>query len=174
MQFIGVYLDSPRLAKEIVRQSVVGFHMTGSGALPGILKFGGLMPASELIDKGHPMPTGERAFTVVGGQSTISFVDWKEPITAAKYANNYGIEQTEASLVERLQDYNLVMENTSLEPDSRLRLNAAKVAEDLNRVLEVIRTAPDSLEAKLILANFPIAIGLSDRQIPSLKPQKGN
>ncbi len=160
-RFLAIFENNERVARELVQNKIAGFHASSSASIVGVLRQG-LVSSRELQEKGIPVVSGERTYTRKGGHSTISFADWRASGTLDYYKQG-GEELTAAILREHADELSKsVQQNDSgYSEDHPFLVNGADVARDRYAIAERLESNPYSLEAQLIVANFPVAYGIS-------------
>lgn len=166
-KFLSIYQQDPVLAEAIAQGYVAGFHASRSGALLSTLQRG-IMPASVIRQSDDiPMVSGERTFSPDGGQPDVSLTDWRAPATIARHA-------TEGRPLKKI-DFELMLNKVLATAESQeadgygdgpIARNSRQVAADLEAQLAYIDEHPDSEETQLMLANFPVAYGVSIAGMP--------
>ena len=160
---LTIYKQNPETARLLVHENIGGFHGSRSGSLWGVLQHDGLLSAQEARGRGQILSTGERTFSSQNGQASISFGDWREPKTINRYAGAKGqrvsIEQLqqEAAMTESSLNKSL----TNWGEDHPFTYNSKLQLQDLQEQIKLIIAHPDSIEAELILDNFPITYGIT-------------
>lgn len=166
-KFLHIYQQDPVLAEAIASREVAGFHASRSGALLSTLQRG-IMPASVIRQSEDiAMVAGERTFSPIEGQSDVSLTDWRSPAFIARHAgtgrrlNKVDFELMQAKVLNTAEAY-----ETEGQADSPVARNARQIAADLEEQLAYIDEHPDSEETQLMLANFPVAYGVSIAGMP--------
>jgi hypothetical protein len=170
-RLLYVYEQDPRAARLLVGNHIGGFHGSRSGSLWGVLTQGGLLSAEEARSVGQRVSTGERAYSPEGGQPTISFADWRASDSIRRYAGTAAAPMTVEDIVrgkrELEDDY---AENHAMFGDQHpFTYNSKHLIETAQAEIDFLREHPDSLEAQLLLANFPIAYGIDVSRYESME-----
>jgi hypothetical protein len=167
IRFLEIYDQDPELAKIIAEQEIAGFHGTRSASLWGILKHDAILSAAEASLRGQPAISGERMYSEEGGQKSISFADWRRPDTIGSYAGTRAAPLTIDDLLNRrdLRREAAIEAARQWGEKHPFAHNSRAVAEDLQKQIEAFRADPNSEEALLTLANFPIAFGVSTKDM---------
>lgn len=171
-KFLRIYLNDQDLAKLIVKKNILGFHGTKSGALVSILNHGAILTAEEARSNGVELVTGERAYSPSGGQPTISFADWRNTDSIIEYtgekAKNMSLDRLENDLVELKNQ----IESAKIHLSGKYLTNYLSACDDLEKKINFIKRNPKSLEAELMLLDFPIALAFggdeSDKHCESI------
>ncbi len=155
--------DYPSVAEAIVEHNIIGFHGTTSAALAGVLKNGSILSAHEARKRGQIVGSGERIGAGSDGQGSISFSDWRSPEDIREYAVDPSGPRSLDDLRTRADDARQHIEENLVRTEGRetryIRAVRQVLADTEASIAQVV-SDPESLEARLILANFPIAFGL--------------
>lgn len=171
IRILSIYEADPDMARAIVVNQVAGFHGSRSGSLWGVVKHNGLLSAAESRRRGQLLTTGERTYSAQGGQPMISFADFSKNDSIAMYAGSrsqpFRIEDLEKNYNELLAAAESARQSWGEEhPFCR---NALLVAQDTLQQIQQLKEHPDSFESWLITANFPVAYGLSVKNLDSVE-----
>lgn len=160
-QFLGTYLQSPEVAEAIAERGIAGFHGSSSGALWSILTSGGLLSARVAAERGIRLTTGEQTYTAAG-QDCISFSDWRAPQTLWDYTRTETNGPLNREILQRLKQEadDHLLADQDISHDSPLYRSLVSRQAQIAGMLDKVTAAPDSVEARLICANFPVAFGL--------------
>ncbi len=170
LRILSVLERDPDAAKAIVANNIGGFHGSQSGSLWGVLNHDGLLSAAEARTRGQLLSNGERTYSKRGGQRSISFADYREARSIAQYA---GVE-TDRISVEMLQEQYNQLVRAAQESEEQWGVdhpfvyNAKNAVNDLAAQIEFMKSNPNSLETWLMQENFPIAYGLSLKDIETV------
>lgn len=161
-QLIGIAVTEPELAHAIVANNVGGFHGTNSSSLLGVLEYG-ILSSRDARARGLALGSGERLYTNHAGRPYISFADWRAPETLGHYANG-GTEHplTIDEYRQRIQDVQQAVDDAEQQWGEHhpFTVNGRLAIEDTKRVIEVLKSNPDSLASQLLSANFPVLYGI--------------
>ncbi|HEY5152694.1 MAG TPA: hypothetical protein VII55_01845 [Candidatus Saccharimonadales bacterium] len=159
-RLLTLYGYDPELASVIVERNVAGFHGSQSGSLMNVLR-GGLLPAEQLRAEGSMVSTGERMSWSAKGQDSTSFVDWRDKSVLKTYAPDGGPLTLEKLMANRDEIVAAAAANSKTRGEDHIfARNFRLQAEDISRQIAFIEAHPDSEEAQLMLANFPVAYGM--------------
>lgn len=163
IRVLSILERDPDAARAIVVNKIGGFHGSQSGSLWGVLEHDGLLSAAEARTRGQVLVNGERRYSKKEGQSSISFADYRESGSIARYAG----KKTSRISVELLQDAYPQFIQAAEENEAQwganhpFTYNAKNMAGDVAAQIEFMKKNPKSLETWLMQENFPIAYGLS-------------
>ncbi len=168
-QLLGIYNQDPETAKALVENRIAGFHATQSSALYGIVTHKAILSAQTARSRGTVLSSGEKLFSSVEGQQSISFGDWRAPETIAQYAES-GMQYNSVEGIERrVQELQtLEAEMGHLDQDGRMRTNIRQSIQDLRETALLIQKNPKSVQSRMLLANFPVALGVNVDDIPAV------
>ncbi|HSX09108.1 MAG TPA: hypothetical protein VLF93_03070 [Candidatus Saccharimonadales bacterium] len=158
MRLLSIYDQDPQVALALVENQVIGFHGTRSGNLLDILHDEGLLSDDELIKRGRQATTYEASRTPLGINPYLSFAAWAEPHTL-RYYSGYERPLTVDDLHRKLEARRALY--ADLPQDEELRQLAQSKIKALEDEIESVTANPDSLQSRLILANYPVCFGLS-------------
>ena len=159
-QLIGIAIKEPELAHAIVANSVGGFHASNSSSLFGILKHG-ILSSKESRERNIALGSGERTYTNPSARPFISFADWRNPQTLQNYAGSEQPTDLNYYLDRKTRLDSSVDATTKQWGENHLfTVNAKLQSEDTSRIIDILKTKPNSLSAELIMENFPVLYGL--------------
>ena len=177
VRFLSIYEQDQALAETLIDKSVYGFHASSSAALYGILEEGALLPAQDVRRQGKPLRTGERTFSPhADGDDSISFADWRAPDSVKRYAGldiRLTLDDLRQDVLDgtsQLERYHEILADGSVNIYAR---NLKRLIAERAKTFNFVKTHPDSLESKLILANFPIAYGVNIDGLPEHEDMYG-
>ena len=163
-KILDIYKSDTEGAEVIVSQQVAGFHGSRSGSLWGVLDHQGLLSAGEARRRGQILSSGERTFSGKDGQAFISFADLRSSHSIRQYAGESEQDVSIEELEERAAQYYDAASQRSTEQwseDHPYSYNAKLIASDIRQQISYIKDNPDSIEADLMLHDFPVAYGVS-------------
>lgn len=177
IKVLDIYNENPELARLIVAERVAGFHGSRSGSLWGVIEHDGLLSAAEARSKGQILASGERTYSQESGQDAISFADFRFPETIRHYARSKIIPRTVEDLKREYSEVVAAKEEAIRQwgPRHPFAYNSALVAKDIQEQINFVQNNPHSVEAELMLANFPVAYGVSIDQyeiVPTMNEKK--
>ena len=159
VRLLQLYEADQEIARTIATKHIAGFHGSGSPALLSVLQERALLSRRESAERGITPMTGELMWA---SENAISFTDWRDVPTLQLYTITEGAQTLEGLQARRTEvATGLSAAASEYGTDSiqyRGVLNYLAALEAQIGTLSSV--APDSDEAFLITANFPVVFGL--------------
>ena len=158
-RLLQLYEVDQEFTRTIVARHIAGFHASASPALISILQERALLSRRESAARGITPMTGELMWAA---ETSISFTDWRDVPTLQLYTTTEGV-QTLEGLQARRAEVTAGLGDAANEygADSIQYHGVLSYLAALDAQIGVIGSAaPDSDEAFLVTANFPVVFGL--------------